>query len=161
MHPRSRNPTLAIVALAMLATASCAPRSAGAPAGASVARETGTYRFEVRSAGELVIEGWFNAAADTVIVRATPGPCRYDADSKLRTAIVYECADRTVSFDRRYPVSRAYVNWTRRRSVMREVCTQQAVNAQGALVCSRRERERAEELVPASARIEPIRQPAP
>lgn len=156
---RSRHPALGASSFLLIALlGACASRALGTERPAeSRASQVGNYRFEVRSSGQVIIEGWFLVTDDSVIVRAQPGPCRYDADSSRSQVITYQCNDRTVRFDRRRPVTGASVAWTARRMVTRTICVSEVVTATGSLVCNRQTRQRVEEAVMMRSRIEPIR----
>jgi hypothetical protein len=89
-------------------------------------------------------------------VRATPGPCTYDRESRSRGVIVYICSDRRFSFDRRRPVTRAWVSYPQRVVTTSRVCGNQEVNARGVLVCTRYEPQTVERFVQTSIRVRAI-----
>src|SRR5881394_3563742 len=88
--------------------------SGGAPGSpAPLMLRDGKYSFRERPAGtSLQFEGTFIVLADTVMVDATPGPCRYELNSTRGGPITYHCAETTVSFDRQDPVRRASYTYT-------------------------------------------------
>lgn len=119
-------------------------------------RETGTFRFEVRDKSEVISEGWINVTRDTIVVRATPGPCSYERESRRDRRIVYSCPGRTFSFDRRHPVTRAWLTYPQRVVSTRQVCGNWDVNVRGVRVCTRTESETVERFVPTSVRLQAI-----
>ena len=72
----------------------------------------GTYTFSerlpsARPAESTIFEGQFTVLVDTVLLDATPGPCRYDREASNGSAIRYRCGDVSVAFDRKDPVEKA------------------------------------------------------
>ncbi len=131
------------------------------PMGADFA-ETGTRRFSFQDPnGTAVIDGWFNVTADTIVVRAEPGPCSYQPPAQLgyrvstRRRHIYQCQDRTLSFDAERPVSEVYLTYLRTAFVTRRVCGNYENNAQGVRVCTKYELERVEQRSPVTVRLRP------
>ncbi len=72
----------------------------------------GTYHFAERvpstQGSEMIaFEGQFTVLGDTVMIDATPGPCRYDRRASNATELRYQCGDVGVVFDRLNPVEKA------------------------------------------------------
>jgi hypothetical protein len=119
-------------------------------------RETGTFRFVAQTTDGVQGEGWVNVTADTIIVRGTPGPCYYERDSRMRGGIIYRCSDRFIAFDRRRPVTRAYLSYPKQVKVTQRVCADYGTNSAGARVCTRYEMETTYRSVYVSIRLNPI-----
>jgi hypothetical protein len=123
-------------------------------------REVGTRRFDFTSPdGIPVISGWFNVTADTIVVRANPGPCSFAGRARAPVGrerrLIYSCSELILHFDAEYPVSRVTLWYpTIKRTYQRE-CTSWAMNASGVRTCTRYEMEPVETRVMVSARLHP------
>ena len=108
---RVRSSVSAVLPIVMTMLAACASHrgSAGALAATGPgASPDGRYTFEERPTGTpRVLEGTFIVLRDTILVDATPGPCRYNPRTTPGGPIMYLCADVSLSFDRRDPVMKA------------------------------------------------------
>lgn len=158
----ARSPLLLGALLALGACAGVPGRSPDLRPMGVAFKETGTRRFSFQDPnGTPVIDGWFNVTADTIVVRAVPGPCWYQPPAQLgyrvstRRRLLYQCQDRTLSFDHERPVSEVYLTYLRSTFVTRRVCGNYENNAQGVRVCTRYELERVEQRAPVTVRLHP------
>ena len=156
-----RSGASAAIVLSLLgAVMACA--SSGVPREWSMADDVGSYRFEERvSTGDglqsMVLEGVFTVRRDTVVVDATPGPCRYDRRSTRGGAFVYNCADVTLRFDRDDPVRRSTYTVTVTVRTQRTVCVRYATSATGQRFCAQTRVEESESSAPRSGPLNPRR----
>ena len=109
----------------------------------------GVYRFTERpSQLKQTIQGRLLVTHDSVVVEAEPGPCRYDTQSSAAGPIVYQCADITLSFDRRDPVGRATYRAVTTVIEHHTVCAKYATDSAGRQVCVQQQTETNERQVP-------------
>jgi len=143
------NATLLVVA----ATAAACAKS-GAPATVPTPR-VGVFRFTERPAQiSQTIEGRILVTNDSVVVDATPGPCRYDNQASHATGpIVYQCADVTLSFDRFDPVGHAMYRTSTTVTERHTVCVRYTTDASGHQVCAQTETQTNDRQVPVTGTL--------
>lgn len=123
-------------------------------------REVGTRMFDFTSPDGLpVISGWFNVTADTIVVRANPGPCSFAGHGpttmRAQRNLAYTCSEMILHFDPEYPVSRVTLWYPTIKRTTRRVCGNWEVNTRGVRVCTRYELEQVESRVLVSTRLRP------
>ena len=129
----------AAVPIIVTALAACAihRHSAGSLAAAPAPNRDGRYTFQERPTNSpRTLEGTFIVLRDTILVDATPGPCRYDPGATPGGPIVYKCADVSFSFDRRDPVMTATYHFITTESKPKVVCTRYTIGPNGAQQCA-------------------------
>jgi hypothetical protein len=147
-----------LLAIVTLGTVAIGCASAGRPARASsLEDDLGSYQFEERvpsseRGAAIVLEGVFTVRRDTIVVEATPGPCRYDRTSTRAGALVYQCADVTLRFHRDDPIGRSTYSVLVTEVERRTVCERYVMNA-GRRVCAESRVEIVERRVPKSGRL--------
>jgi hypothetical protein len=134
--------------LLVLSGAAAACTKSGAPETPPTPR-VGVFRFTERPAQtSLTIEGSVFVTHDSVVVDATPGPCRYDSQLSHATGpIVYRCADVTFWFDRYDPVGRATYHTSTLVTEHHTVCVRYTADASGHQVCAQSETQTSERQV--------------
>ena len=142
----------AILTLVSVIAAACT--QSGAPATPPTPR-VGVYRFTERPAQiSQTIEGRILVTHDSVVVDATPGPCRYDTQASLATGpIVYRCAEITFSFDRYDPVGHSTYRTTATVTEKKTVCVRYASDSAGRQTCAQRETQTSERQVPVTGTL--------
>ena len=135
-----RSSVSAVLPIVMTMLAACASHrgSAGALAATGPgASPDGRYTFEERPTGTpRVLEGTFIVLRDTILVDATPGPCRYNPRTTPGGPIMYQCADVSLSFDRRDPVMKATYTFSTTEAKPKVVCTRFTIGPNGARECA-------------------------
>jgi hypothetical protein len=125
--------------IVMTVMTACAghPGSSGSVAAAAPAIRDGRYTFDEKPVGTpRTLEGTFVVLRDTILVDATPGPCRYDTHSTAGGPITYQCADVSLSFDRRDPVMKATYAFITTEPKPKVVCTRFTIGPNGAQQCA-------------------------
>jgi hypothetical protein len=104
--------------------------------------QLGTFRFLERVGGSdrsgaaaVTLEGILTITRDTIEVNMTPGPCRYEDQSRSSLFIRYKCADVFVSVDRANPLNRSSYWMSVLERVPVRVCARYGTNAAGNQVC--------------------------
>lgn len=118
---------------------------------------TGTYRYEARSGSTIISQGTFTVTADSVIVEATPGPCRPVVGSSKAGAIRYDCGHVTLAFDRVRPLTRSHAYSSKTMIEKRPVCMVEGRDAQGRTICVKMGNESYEKEFPVTALIRVIK----
>lgn len=144
----------AILVLIASAAAGSACAKSGAPATPPAPR-VGVFHFAERPAQLLeTIEGRIFVTTDSVVVDATPGPCRYDNQASHGSGpIVYQCADITLSFDRLNPSGRATYRTTTSVLERHSVCVRYTTDSAGHQVCAQTETQTTERKVPVTGTL--------
>ena len=119
----------------------------------------GIYRFSERPAQlPQSIEGTMTILRDTIWVDAQPGPCRYDDKTSWgNKAIVYRCAEMTLSIERLNPIRNAAFSATTTIEERRTVCTQYGTNSSGQRVCLQRDTQIVPRQVTVNGMLHPVR----
>jgi hypothetical protein len=135
---KARVPFSAALPLVVTALAACASHrgAAGSLAAVPAPDGDGRYTFDERPPGTpRTLEGTFMVIGDTVLIDATPGPCRYYAFTKSGGPITYQCADVRYSFDRRDPVMKATYSYTATEPKSKVVCVRSIIGPNGESQC--------------------------
>ena len=137
----------------LLAAAAACGKSGG-PATPPTPR-IGVFRFTERPAQTgQTIDGRVLVTHDSVVVDATPGPCRYDTQASHATGpIVYQCAEVTLSFDRYDPIGRASYRTTTMVTEHHTVCVRYTTDSSGRQTCAQTETQTTERVVPVSGTL--------
>ena len=78
--------------------------------------------------------------ADTIMVDAQPGPCRYeDKRSWGNTSIIYRCAEMTLMLDRKNPVRNSRFYTTVSVEERKTVCVRYDTNSAGQRYCAQQD----------------------
>ena len=136
---KARVPFFAALPIVVTALAACASHrgSAGSLAAAPAPNRDGRYAFDERPPGTpRTLEGTFTVMGDTVLIDATPGPCRYYAFTTSGGPITYQCADVRYSFDRRDPAMKATYSYTTTEPKSKVVCVRYTIGPNGEQQCA-------------------------
>jgi len=135
----------------------CSSKGSQAPAPAVLL--DGIYRFsEAQRPMTTPIEGTMTILRDTVMVEAQPGPCRYDDRMSWgKTALVYQCAEMTLMFDRVDPVRNSKFDTKVSVDEKKNVCTQYTTTATGQRICVQSETQMVSRDVDVSGFLHPKR----
>ena len=137
--------------LVVAALAGCPQHGASAPGPPS---RIGVYRFTERSPQlRQPLSGRLFVTHDSVAVEAEPGPCRYDTRSTSSGPIVYQCADVTLSFDRRDPIRNSTYRTTTTVMEHRTTCARYTTDSSGRQVCAQQQTETNERQVPVTGTL--------
>jgi uncharacterized protein Veg len=110
---------------------------AGAPRAPMNAPLLGKYGFNEHPSGMRgSLEGTFTIIGDTIVVDATPGPCR-PATNSGPLVLVYNCSDVVISFDKQDPIKRSSYRYTAIVQEKKTVCVQYETTAIGLQRCVR------------------------
>ena len=147
----------AVVAM-LFAGFGCASKGTTAPKPPPIA--DGVYEFSERP-GQLqeAIEGTLTILGDTLLFDGRPGPCRYDEQASWgkNHPFTYRCAEITLTFDRYYPIDRAYYHTTTIVNDRRTVCVRYSTNAAGQQVCTQTETQTVPRQISVSGSLHPRR----
>jgi hypothetical protein len=137
--------------------AACSTKPSSTPQPRELA--DGIYRFsDSRAPLTQPIEGTMTVLHDTVMVDAQPGPCRYDDKISWGShAIVYRCAEMTLTFDRSDPVRSAKFDTIVMVDQKKTVCVQYQTTPTGQRVCVQQETQLVPTKVPVSGLLHPNR----
>jgi hypothetical protein len=140
-----------------LALAACTSKGSSTPGPAPLL--DGIYRFSEKPAPlTQSIEGTMTVLHDTVMVDAQPGPCRYeDKLSWSGGAIVYRCAEMTLSFDRSNPLRNSTFHTSVSVDERKTVCVRYDTNPAGQRVCVQQETQLVPREVQVSGTLHPTR----
>jgi hypothetical protein len=125
------------IVMAVLAACAGSRGTDSSSASAPAPIRDGRYAFSERPSGtSITLEGTFVVLGDTVMVDATPGPCRYDSNNAPGSPIAYRCADVSLWFDRRDPVTKATYDFQSVESKPKSVCVRYTTGPNGQQVCA-------------------------
>jgi len=103
-----------------------------------------------------MLEGDFTILSDTLLVTATPGPCRYDMRTTGVGRMIYQCADITLTFDRKDPLRHPEYSVSAVVTQPVRTCAQQ----RGDGGCARYVMEQVERTVRRTGVLHPVKVPA-
>ncbi len=156
---RARGARVGFILLAgILAGANQPARAQGST---NAERPIGLYQCQERiqiggASPAILLEGDFTILTDTLLVNATPGPCRYDQRTTGVGRMMYQCADVLLTFDRKDPLR--HPEYTVSAVVSQPVRTCSAQRADGS--CARYVTENVERTVRRSGILHPVKVPA-
>lgn len=135
------------------------------PGPTTSADRQGVYQFSEHvtangAAGESIdIEGQATVLADSVMVDARPGPCRFDPTVTSPGPFVYDCGNVRLTFDRRDPVQRSSYTATLAQNESRQVCARYATEVGGRSTCVEWRTETTQRLAKRSGSLRLLRVP--